>query len=370
MKTKNYLWGVLAMATLSLAACSSEESENIIKHPEGTPATLELTLTGTPANTKATGTLPSDDDNGEKKIVRVAVAIFDANGKALTVQETTYNNSKLTINCVPGRNPCTGIVVANAPAGTFANVKTKTDFIAKTVPLTQTHTELPMSGDIKENSSTSFSLTAGSTQALTAELSRLVARVSVKSIKTDFASNGQYAAATFKLKEVFLHNGNTLSTVAPAAPAVSAAKTGWNTTPPQANYLAGFNDALPAAVTMAGASQPHTTNYWFYTFANSSTATPTKLVIYGEFDEDGMGQSAAQDVFYPVVVNKAQPGTSITGGGSGDATIAPNSTYAISATIKGKGAPDPDTDINPAVLDLTVTVASWALTITQEVTFD
>lgn len=369
MKTKNYLWGVLAMATLSLAACSSDESENIIKHPEGTPATLELTLTGTPANTKATGTLPNDDASGEKKIARVAVAIFDKNGDALTVQEIGYSNSKLTINCVPGLNPCTGIVVANAPAGTFANVKTKADFIAKTVPLTQTHTELPMSGDIKENGNSSFSLTAGSTQTLAAELSRLVARVSVNSIKTDFASNGQYAAATFKLKEVFLHNGNTLSTVDPAAPAPSVAKTGWNSTPPQSNYLAGFNDALSAPVTMAGTSTPHQTNYWFYTFGNSNASAPTKLVIYGEFDADGSGKNV-DEVFYPVVVNKAQPGTTITGGGSANATIECNSTYTISAVIKGKGAPDPDTDINPAVLSLTVTVANWALNITQEVTFD
>lgn len=367
MKTKNYLWGMLAMATLSLAACSSEESESIIKHPEGTPATLELTLTGTPANTKATGSLPNDDDSGEKKITRVAVAIFDKNGDALTVQEINYKSSTLTINCVPGLNPCTGIVVANAPAGTFANVKTKNDFIAKTVPLTQTYTELPMSGEIKEKNSNSFSLTAGSTLTLGADLSRLVARVSVNSIKTSFDPNGQYAAATFKLKEVFLHNGNTLSTVDPTTPTPTVAKTGWNSTPAQPNYLAGFNDVLPTPVTMT--STAHQTNYWFYTFANSNTSAPTKLVIYGEFDAAGNGKNV-DEVFYPVVVNKTQPGTTIVGGGTGNATIERNSTYTISAIIKGKGALDPNTDINPAVLSLTVTVANWALNITQEVTFD
>ena len=47
-----------------------------------------------------------------------------------------------------------------------------------------------------------------------------------------------------------------------------------------------------------------------------------------------------------------------------------NTCYNITATIKGKGVDDPDKDIDPATISLTVTVAAWALTITQDVTFN
>ena len=46
MKTNNYLWAVLATATLSLTACGSDENENVTLPKEKT-AKLELTLVGT-----------------------------------------------------------------------------------------------------------------------------------------------------------------------------------------------------------------------------------------------------------------------------------------------------------------------------------
>ena len=50
--------------------------------------------------------------------------------------------------------------------------------------------------------------------------------------------------------------------------------------------------------------------------------------------------------------------------------IARNTTYAIKATIKNIGTDDPTGEINPTSLELTVSVANWALDITQDVTFE
>ena len=72
MKISNYLWAVLATATLSLTACGSDENENVIQSKEKT-AKLELTLVGTPADSRATGTLPTTD---ESQINRLTVAVF------------------------------------------------------------------------------------------------------------------------------------------------------------------------------------------------------------------------------------------------------------------------------------------------------
>ncbi|MFR5757903.1 MAG: fimbrial protein [Bacteroides cellulosilyticus] len=72
MKTSNYLWAVLATATLSLSACGSDENENVMQPKEKT-AKLELTLVGAPADSRATGTLPTTD---ESQINRLTVAVF------------------------------------------------------------------------------------------------------------------------------------------------------------------------------------------------------------------------------------------------------------------------------------------------------
>ena len=62
MKTSNYLWAVLATATLSLSACGSDENENV-NQPKEKTARLELTLVGTPADSRATGTLTTTDES-------------------------------------------------------------------------------------------------------------------------------------------------------------------------------------------------------------------------------------------------------------------------------------------------------------------
>lgn len=54
----------------------------------------------------------------------------------------------------------------------------------------------------------------------------------------------------------------------------------------------------------------------------------------------------------------------------GNSTISRNATCTLSATIKGKGTDSADTDLEPALLDLTVGVSPWALNITQDVIFD
>lgn len=362
MRTSNYLWAVLVTVALSLAACAGDENENELQPKERT-AKVELILTGTPAETKATGTLPTS----EVTINRVTVGIFNSDGTTNTIAEPTLENKKYTFNCMPGT--CDIIVVANAPTGTFTGVTTKSAFIAKTVILSQTATSdvqnasnLPMSGKAEK-----VTLTAGKETTQTISLSRLVARICINNIKTAFDSKGQYSKATFSLKKVFLHNAMSTSQVTPeAAP---------TTTLPLSGSVDANNKYLQTALTTAASigTSANTTNYWFYTFANTN-ATKTKLVLFGSFDPDGTtGATAATDVYYPVVINKKQPGTTITGGTDaqkGTSTVLRNTLYNITATIKGKGVDSPDKDIEPATLVLTVEVAAWALTITQDVTFE
>jgi len=115
-----------------------------------------------------------------------------------------------------------------------------------------------------------------------------------------------------------------------------------------------------------------TTPYYFYTFPNVDSSKPTKLIIKGLFDADGSGSTSAPIArYYPITINKKQANTTISGGaGTDKGSIAANTRYVLTAVIKGEGAADDKTDIDPATLQLTVTVADWALTVRQDVTFE
>lgn len=378
MKTSNYLWAMLATATLSLSACGSDENENVIQPKEKT-AKLELTLVGTPADSRATGTLPTTD---ESQINRLTVAVFTgAEGNPVnTLHEFTGDDikdatggvtgKKITMLCEPG-NGQTIYVVTNASTGLFAGVTNLAGFKAKLMLLsettkaagagaatdTQKANNLPMLG-----STTGKDFTAGTETEANIALSRLVARVSISSVKTAFDPVGRFKDATFKVDAIYLKNADS---------SVNADKTGG------APINGGDEGAvvtqyLYEAVTGHTANTELTTPYYFYTFPNVSTSAPTKLIIKGMFDADGSGSTSAPIArYYPITINKKQANTTISGGaGTDKGSIAANTRYVLTAVIKGEGAADDKTDIDPATLQLTVTVADWALTISQNVTFE
>ena len=189
-----------------------------------------------------------------------------------------------------------------------------------------------------------------------------MARVSISSIKTAFDPVGRFKDATFKVDAIYLKNANS---------SVNADKTGG------APINGGHEGAvvtqyLYEAVTGHTANTELTTPYYFYTFPNASTSEPTKLIIKGTFDADGAGVVSTPIArYYPITINKKQANTTITGGaGTDKGSIAANTRYVLTAVIKGEGAADDKTDIDPATLQLTITVADWVLTISQNVTFE
>lgn len=377
MKTSNYLWAVLATVTLSLSACGSDENENVIQPKEKT-AKLELTLVGTPADSRATGTLPTTD---ESQINRLTVAVFTgASGNPVNaLREFTGDDikaatggigKKITMLCEPG-NGQTIYVVANASTGLFAGVTNLAGFKAKLMLLSETTkaagagaatdtqkvNNLPMLG-----STTGKDFTAGTETEANIALSRLVARVSISSVKTAFDPVGRFKDATFKVDAIYLKNVDS---------SVNADKTGG------APINGGHEGVvvtqyLYEAVTGHTANAELTTPYYFYTFPNVDSSKPTKLIIKGLFDADGSGSTSAPIArYYPITINKKQANTTISGGaGTDKGSIAANTRYVLTAVIKGEGAADDKTDIDPATLQLTVTVADWALTISQNVTFE
>ena len=351
MKTNNFLWATLATAILTLTGCSSDDNELTVPQLQDKTALLELRLIGNGINTKATGdNLPTQAE--ENTVKYFTVAIFNSDNTVNTLHTVTENTaSATTISCTPATD-CTGIVVANAPSDSyFTGVLNKDDFLKKTIALADAQTKdcLPMSGNIKDkNGNTTFTLSAGDNDGITAQLSRLVARVSISSIKTDFDPKGQYSAASYELKNIFVRNA--IKEVIPGSSNGTA------------DYLA--NTINPAT----DVKTEHQTNYWFYVLPNEET-THTALVLEGTFKKNA--DDTGSTIYYPIIINKSQSGTTITGGsGTGTSNIARNTTYSIKATIKSIGIADPMGDITPTSLQLTVSVADWALNIAQDVTFE
>lgn len=340
-----------AVAALMMSACTNEAQEVTATEE----ATLQVQVLGEASDTRATGTLPGEDD--DNTITRVTVGLFDkATGKTDVISEGTLDaNKRIEIKGTEGDRDI--IVVANAPAKTFAGVMTIADFRTKTLSLTQDKTLIPMSGE----STASVALVGGEKKTADVEISRLVARVQLISVKTAFDASGQYANASFKMDKVFLYNAKSTSTVA-ATPVTTDLVHGHDG---QAVGVASLLDAITA---VSIGTDAITTPYYYYAFANGATkATATKLVIAGYFKADAT--SAEVYVYYPGVINRAQDGTDIDGNTDSHTGIVRNNTYSVKATIKSIGVDSPAKFMEPAALDLGITVAKWKLNLVQEIDF-
>lgn len=376
---------LLTMVLIMFASCSGEEET--ARRPLEKTASLQLTLSGkNPAHTRATGNALPDN---EATIHRLTVGLFFGDGSVNTIVEPniTADNSGTVktgkILCSPGT--CEIIVVANVPEGTFNGVQTKNEFIGKTVGLVQTVRDgqqasdlLPMSGI----SDKEVTLIANKSIAVSVNLSRLVARISISSIRANFGL--EYSDATFKLDRVFLCNALEASRVSPGdvtqtMPSQATWLHGGTTQEqPDGSFLwtkgAGFllNDVTPPNEVEI-TNDEYAVPYWFYAFANNDATNRTKLVLSGYFDPDGGGPKPAVYVYYPIVVNRSQAGTSITPSdpsqttGIGDGTIARNRDYRIKAVIKGDGETNPGAEVTASNIELTVSVDDWTLQIVQEV---
>lgn len=372
-----------ALFSVIFAVLASSCTENSSSQPtieKKKDATLKLVVTGTRAvNGRAVGALPANED----KINTLAVGIFDANdGSVNVVAECTVENNQVKDDILCSAGLCDVIVVANAPEGTFDGVQTKNEFLQKTVALSQTATNdvqtsdnLPMSGQTLN----SINFVANTVNPVSVTLTRLVARISIESIKTKFAAANGNANATFSLDKVFIYNALSTSRIAPGdATFTMPASPLWidgghlasdNSWVPGEKYL--LNEITPVvSLSGVGVNEYNIPN-WFYAFANNDQDHPTKVVIGGYYDPDGASGSAAPTyVYYPIVVNQAQLGTEFEGTGKDEVhngTIARNTEYRLRATIAKKGVPTPDEEISIAEMQLTVSVAEWTLAIEQEV---
>lgn len=392
MKKVYYLCAVLS--TILLASCSSSNVTNEDPHAL---QQLTLTLSGGPISRSAITTAPTVAD--EAKIHRVTIGIFGSDGNVKSIQTKDQVDAStplsgainFTVNNFVAKDDNV-LVVCNAPtANAFAGVKTKGDFfkaatydivntcngdaVGETVPATpdvQLTTSLPMFGEgvIAADDPTGFKTNV--------TVNHSVAKVSIGNISVAFDVNGAYANATFTPEEIFLLNSpqttyyncdaNT-STFVASPVFLTGENAPASSTLTKAAYI-GTGASAISTTPLAGTASFAAKSY-FYTNPNTST-TPTKLIIRGSFKADASTEPIS--CYYPVIINHAQTGTTKDGSTTytpdgADSYVLAGKDYQISVTIKSIGNNDPNKDITPASLAVTLTVSDFT-PVTQNVVFN
>ena len=388
MKVYNLLIALmLSMSLFSSCACEEDASTD-------DSAVIRLSLAM--GATKTNATIPADNGGtvgqNEGKINNVCVGIFDSSDNIITLYQYTYSG---TVNIVTRTTAKNILIAVNVPKGTFSGVTTRTGFLNKvqnlsyttsadglsnsnkTVASSQTLTALPMFA----STTLSSSLTASSTSSQSLTLSRVVSRVVLKSLSTNFGSTVGFANATFVPREIFMYNvndqyqwngtssssGTNLSgEITSGSPGALTASSSSNTGYLSSGLLSSMTGVAGTNTYLSTSNNP----YFFYVFPNGAT-TPTKLIIKGIFYPKGATESTGEVMYYPIIINHSQIGTTIkdTDGHtyvdgaafSKDSQIAANTSYDLSITIQGRGVSSASQDITPSSATVTMTVASWTL---------
>jgi len=384
---------MIIAATLIAGVLTSCGDGTVLDKDTQLPAKLEIKLLGSTstkgvlaAPARSHSVLPTGtgdiSDASEGNINRITVGVFNSTtGKTDVIKEITTLSTGNTLAITATKGDCEIIVVANAPADYFTNVATKADYLNKLVSLDVTKsstsgqltTNLPMSGQaLNASSSSTITLSATTTTSVNVELKRLVSRVSIAKVTNSFDAAGLYAGSTFTPTGIFLYQAKTSSNWAVGGILPLTSGSGQGELGVATNNVPYLGEAVTDYTIATGLfANP----YYFYTFDNNSAIAPTKLVIKGIYtDKDGVSKT----VYYPIIINKAQAGTTLYKDGTDVSNayttytgfIERNKRYALSANIKGPGSTGPDVDITPADISLTVSVAAWEMDITQDVTFE
>lgn len=414
MKLTYFFISGLAM-TIMMSSCSSENdtvtTDNGLK-------TISLDFSASNLKTRAIGD-PNDanayivgPDSKEARLSRLAVGIFNSTVTS-SINEISPDNTKeanstsytasFNAQAASGNNV---YIVANAPVGHFGGKTSLSDF--KTVALDlgyttsadgntnytsgattkQVQTALPMNSPLA-------TLTAGSgadiNKLVTGQIAmkRLVARIAINSIKISIPSTGMYAGDTFTPTEVFVYNAATSiypdGTTLSAEPSNSGESTkpdgtwtpGTTTAPNMVDNLTDYSYLSTGIISnfidnTSGSPTLSTNQYYFYVFPHTAT-TPTKLVIKGTWYNSVA--KTYEVVYYPIVINHSQTGTTITNNTGNpltpvtDSQIDANMQYNISAEIYAKGVSSPATNITPSAISVALTVTDWSVT-NQNVVFE
>ncbi len=373
----------VCMSIGMMTSCVVNESEDFPESAaESSPATVNLYL-ASGSGSSETRANTAIADKAEATIKNFTVGLFNASNEVVTLEnivndKTDENGAITNSGSINTSTAASRILVAINPKAELFDGKGTVDAFKSVVSELGYTTSADGKSDANKNTvnsqlttglpmygSNSITFDEKDVATVTVNVTRLVARVGIKMIKTDF-QDGASKGAVFIPKEIYMYNVNDKCTFGgTAGTSINETKdtkgvcemTDGTTSLTQIEPLTNYAYLSSGLLNYAASEEAvHTylattdTPYYFYVFPHDAT-NATKLVIKGLYK--AKGASDYSTIYYPVIINNNKD---VEGG---DSTIKANNTYTLSVTIKGKGVIWPSDNIENAVVNVTLTVTPW-----------
>lgn len=379
MKLKRLFLFVITIALFAVS-CSNTEETNEPVVVTGKTASISLQISGTP-QTKASGN-PTQED----KVLKLDAFVFNADGTLEALKSLSSTNNSITKmdNIAVTSGAKIVFVLANY-AGDVSSIKTLSELQKVTSDLKneKENGQLTMSTDMAQitvspgknylgystNPSDGVSL-----EPHTFALTRLAARVKIEDMQW------QSSEYTFEEPTAFILNAVHNSIV-----------TNSTLTTLPTDYYQGFSgsgDLYPSLSSiLSGAdnfltSPASNNNTYFYLYENqpvNGKIYPTMIVLRAKVKQGSKyitsipGRVDANGyTYFPVIINLEGVNSSVSGGSTSTSHqyVKRNNTYNIKTVVKGLGTSNAFSSEAPSSLNVQVTVAPWALTISQTRVFE
>lgn len=357
---KFFLFTAAAFAALLIISCNKDDSYTR-EEPEREAATLTVNIVSdNPNSTKSQGSLHSNQaDDNIVNLLELFVfrtdgddaGMLDAYLRLAGEQLTSLSN--INIQTTTGNKII--YAIANSHRDNWTGINTLSLFQEQL-------------SDLKKENIRDFVMTGSveamvqATTSVTFSISRLVARVQVASIRTDFAG-GPYEGSTLNNVRMYLINvsGDKLyaSGENGSAPVILNKNT---LVAEDVNTIAMTDmlyDQLMGNITDAGYMNSH----YYYTYENmpeteTETDKYTRLVIQADLN--------GHTYYYPVNINQEGFGHVASNGHKG---VRRNTAYTLNVVIRRPGSLDPDTPVEHGAVDVSLNVLDWVTTPVANIEF-
>lgn len=323
-KMKKYL--ILMVALFAMVSCTKQEV-----YERTTTSVITIYLN---SQTITRSALTTDPKAVENTVNSVTIAVFKADGTLRTLKEFSSPSKSVTMKVANLTTTDKVVCVANAKSGTFTSIKTLDEFNAKEVSLddalTTNGVDIIASNLLMYGNGSVIADKDGYISNV--DMYHLNSKISLNSLNITIPNNG-----TFKAKEIYLIN------------VPSAFKYSYDN--PYSTSGVYYHGSLNSSI--QGESQRLYLGYgninsavnklFFYSSPNNSTKY-TKIVIYGNYDQDGNGPLQAKGTYYPIIIDK---------------NVLPNKNYVLNVTVKGPGVDSPTDDLNYSNLTVTMNINNF-----------
>ncbi|MBE6225953.1 MAG: hypothetical protein E7121_02530 [Bacteroidales bacterium] len=367
----NVAKGMLAIVAacvvvISAFSCDKGDAVDVDREMQSKSASLIVSIVPEYAEsdkngavTKTTGpeiVRPSDD---KVNLLELFVFRADGSGKGDLDAYKKLEGSELAslsgIELRTTTGPKIIYAVVNSHNENWSGVKTQEDFEGKLASLQKENL-----GDFTMVGQTEATLQL--TTSVSISVSRLVARVMLATIKTDF-SGTPYEGTPLKNVKVYLtnvHGNNCYASGEDSSPAVIFNDKKYNS-----GDVAGCacSEILYVEMPLDATEVTHALSHYFYCYENmieteSDENRFTRLVIEGQLN--------GNTYYYPININREGFGYSE---GNGHKGVKRNTSYTIDVVICRPGSTDPDHILEYGTLQASINVADWVTVPDVEVEF-